>query len=363
MDCYFLSLAFVAVQSTKQVRVYRTTKHTQTAKSCEFAFRSPRSLCNFSSKWLMKISPSCCIVSSMAFAETLALSYTPMVETPPPTPSKGNAPTIGRGLLLDVSPRTPRKPRQPQQAATPDCFDDSAFLRFEFACTPPHSVPTALKIHLSSAEKRSRSLSERFKSRRRLWTRDCNDSAGFSQLYNDRSSPPPRKRPRRDIGPALGGRLSPTLSGPRYADDTDATDADDEMEGASPKVTHLSPPLSPRRSRTSSPIVRAHSSEAVTQTRLSRAAPTHARPSSAATVSDRKSSYGGRIKICASCKTRKTPLWRDSEDGTPYCNACGIRFKKYHVRCSSCLYIPRKDEKTGNVCCICGARLVQCRFR
>lgn len=32
------------------------------------------------------------------------------------------------------------------------------------------------------------------------------------------------------------------------------------------------------------------------------------------------------VKICASCKTRRTPLWRDSEDGTPLCNACGIRY-------------------------------------
>ncbi|CAI5796154.1 GATA-type zinc finger protein 1 [Podarcis lilfordi] len=33
-----------------------------------------------------------------------------------------------------------------------------------------------------------------------------------------------------------------------------------------------------------------------------------------------------RDKCCASCKTRKTPLWRDAEDGTPLCNACGIRY-------------------------------------
>ena len=31
-------------------------------------------------------------------------------------------------------------------------------------------------------------------------------------------------------------------------------------------------------------------------------------------------------KTCASCRTRRTPLWRDAEDGTPLCNACGIRF-------------------------------------
>ena len=63
-------------------------------------------------------------------------------------------------------------------------------------------------------------------------------------------------------------------------------------------------------------------------------------------------------KVCASCKTRKTPLWRDAEDGTPYCNACGIRFKKYRIRCSECSYIPRKDERVGNTCCVCGCRLV-----
>ena len=62
-------------------------------------------------------------------------------------------------------------------------------------------------------------------------------------------------------------------------------------------------------------------------------------------------------KVCASCKTRKTPLWRDSEDGTPYCNACGIRFKKYRICCPICSYIPRKDEKLGNICCHCGSSL------
>ena len=29
---------------------------------------------------------------------------------------------------------------------------------------------------------------------------------------------------------------------------------------------------------------------------------------------------------CASCNTRRTALWRGAEDGTPLCNACGIRY-------------------------------------
>lgn len=58
-------------------------------------------------------------------------------------------------------------------------------------------------------------------------------------------------------------------------------------------------------------------------------------------------------KECASCKTRKTPMWRDHSDGTPYCNACGIRFKKHHTRCKDCLYIPRKEEKGRLKCPKC----------
>ena len=64
-----------------------------------------------------------------------------------------------------------------------------------------------------------------------------------------------------------------------------------------------------------------------------------------------------KVKVCASCKTRKTPLWRDADDGTPYCNACGIRYRKYHYRCPVCLYIPRKEEHNSTSCNNCGTRL------
>lgn len=60
-------------------------------------------------------------------------------------------------------------------------------------------------------------------------------------------------------------------------------------------------------------------------------------------------------KECASCGTLKTPLWRDAEDGTPLCNACGIRYKKYRVRCLRCWYIPRKEEKASSRCTSCGS--------
>lgn len=60
------------------------------------------------------------------------------------------------------------------------------------------------------------------------------------------------------------------------------------------------------------------------------------------------------VKVCASCCTRKTPMWRDAEDGTPLCNACGIRYKKYRVRCVSCWHIPRKEGNSNSHCLKCG---------
>ncbi|KAK7495061.1 hypothetical protein BaRGS_00013701 [Batillaria attramentaria] len=62
-------------------------------------------------------------------------------------------------------------------------------------------------------------------------------------------------------------------------------------------------------------------------------------------------------KSCASCGTRRTPLWRDAEDGTPLCNACGIRYRKYRMRCGQCWHIPRKDNKVYPACSQCGGVL------
>uniref|UniRef100_A0A8C3FDR9 GATA-type domain-containing protein n=1 Tax=Chrysemys picta bellii TaxID=8478 RepID=A0A8C3FDR9_CHRPI len=62
-------------------------------------------------------------------------------------------------------------------------------------------------------------------------------------------------------------------------------------------------------------------------------------------------------KCCASCQTRKTPLWRIAEDGIPLCNACGIRYKKYRIRCFRCWNIPKKSGKPYSRCSNCGDRL------
>ena len=65
-------------------------------------------------------------------------------------------------------------------------------------------------------------------------------------------------------------------------------------------------------------------------------------------------------KTCASCGTKKTPLWRDSEDGIPYCNACGIRYRKYKTSCGVCRYVPRKEACTTGQCSRCGGALISC---
>ncbi|XP_039321821.1 GATA-type zinc finger protein 1 [Saimiri boliviensis] len=63
------------------------------------------------------------------------------------------------------------------------------------------------------------------------------------------------------------------------------------------------------------------------------------------------------LRRCASCRTQRTPLWRDAEDGTPLCNACGIRYKKYGTRCSSCWLVPRKNVQPKKLCGRCGVSL------
>jgi hypothetical protein len=63
-------------------------------------------------------------------------------------------------------------------------------------------------------------------------------------------------------------------------------------------------------------------------------------------------------KICISCKTKKTPYWREGwNKGVSLCNACGIRYQKYKKYCSTCFSIVRKDEKGKLHCPECQAML------
>lgn len=61
----------------------------------------------------------------------------------------------------------------------------------------------------------------------------------------------------------------------------------------------------------------------------------------------------GVRKVCGSCGTKSTPYWRDGMNGTCLCNACGIRYKKHKINCSSCFYVPKKEEKSLSACPRC----------
>lgn len=90
------------------------------------------------------------------------------------------------------------------------------------------------------------------------------------------------------------------------------------------------------------------------RSRRSRCRSLHSAQRSSSSEEESDSCNLNRSKICASCRTRKTPLWRDAEDGTPLCNACGIRYKKYRVRCQQCWNIPKKEANTHSQCLKCG---------
>lgn len=69
--------------------------------------------------------------------------------------------------------------------------------------------------------------------------------------------------------------------------------------------------------------------------------------------------YKGRFGLhptCGSCKTTKTPYWRDSWS-TQFilCNACGLRYSKFRRYCNSCNYVPRKEDKGAPCCTQCSS--------
>ena len=61
----------------------------------------------------------------------------------------------------------------------------------------------------------------------------------------------------------------------------------------------------------------------------------------------------GSGKVCSCCQATSTPMWREGPDSLRLCNACGIRWQKYGLCCTSCQYIPRKQEKDLTDCPRC----------
>lgn len=69
--------------------------------------------------------------------------------------------------------------------------------------------------------------------------------------------------------------------------------------------------------------------------------------------------YKGKFGLhptCGSCKTQKTPYWRDSwSDSFILCNACGLRYSKFKRYCVECSYVPRKEDKGAPCCTQCAS--------
>ena len=70
---------------------------------------------------------------------------------------------------------------------------------------------------------------------------------------------------------------------------------------------------------------------------------------------------GGRNQLvkkvggpCFFCKTSESTYWRNKGEHK-MCNPCGIRLKKYKVWCTSCHYVPNKEEYRG-LCANCGIK-------
>lgn len=244
------------------------------------------------------------------------------LDTPPTTPNAENIPLSP----LPPTPRTPRKSKIPRHSCDPSSIVNSTIIRFKMSVAGSLGTPS-LQIMAESRHKSLRNVRKRLR-----WdTSEDNDWE---------SETPITKSHKRRCGMETRSDTAPCTSELcRYN-----ADADDEMENDEVSADLPSPPYSPVE----------YTDSSISKTSKKKQQPT-AKTTSAGSCA--------KVKTCASCKTRKTPLWRDSEDGTPYCNACGIRYKKYRIRCPMCSYIPHKDENINNICCICGASLVHCKFR
>ena len=263
--------------------------------------------------------------------ELAGLPYPPTVNllgTPPLTPNSDV-----RSITPCSAPaawRTPRKPEHPQRSTVSESKRDSVILSFKLVRGEEHRAPS---LSISTTELES---SREPRAKRRLFTSSY-DTVDYSDLFDISRARKVARLSSLSLSRVQKSKCSPVQP------DLDGTDADDEMEQSAFSANYLSPPYSPLEDSSTSDTSPPELLHSLQTQRIRGVAVTP------------------KVKTCASCKTKKTPLWRDSDDGTPYCNACGIRFKKYHVRCSACFYIPRKDEKINNSCCLCGSRLVHCR--
>ena len=243
-----------------------------------------------------------------------------MFDTPPATPLEKKADRVPDSNGASFTPRTPRKPLHPVKTIGTENSGRVATLSFKM-CRSVEVSPSPLSLSISFAFN-SRSRKRPGKARRRLFFTEVDRKHQHYSKYEKASKVKKLDNPY--------GRTLLHLK----EDNCDfIEDADDEMD----QIDLLSPPSTPI------PKVHVHEEQPLPLKSIH-----YARPGK---------------KTCLSCHTTKTPLWRDSEDGTPYCNACGIRYRKYRIRCPVCYCVPHKDELIASVCSICGLKFTSSKLK
>lgn len=241
------------------------------------------------------------------------------LDTPPTTPTPTPPPRVPGESMR--SPKTPRKSLVPRRSLYRNSLTGATVVRFEFSRLYSEQTPT-LRITAATPKRVRRKL--------------IMDSALPESTWDVE---PPIKKQRLAVKEASAS----TLSGLQFSLSNES-DQDPRWPGNSIPLCAVDVYSTPVRDWQAKPSKR--------------------KLPIAATGSPKKVPKNDtKGKTCFSCNTKKTPLWRDAEDGTPYCNACGIRYKKYRIRCPRCNFIPHKDECSRNICSACGSQLVPCKFR
>ena len=237
-----------------------------------------------------------------------------MFDTPPATPLDKRTSSVA-----SCTPKTPRKVLPPVRTTTrTDSGGRSALLSFRVSSASTPTLKISCAFNNTEGWRRNRPC----KARRTLFFDDIEEKISQSQQSKQRRTARSKKLSCHNFANLAKNPL-PLMSLDKETS-YEFVDADDEMD----QIDLLSPPATPLPKLTSNeetplPIK-------MTACRI------------------------GTKKTCLSCHTTKTPLWRDSEDGTPYCNACGIRYRKYRIRCPSCYCVPHKDELLAAACNVCG---------
>ena len=246
----------------------------------------------------------------------LPLQCTFTLDTPPTTPSSTPPPRVFGEYM--PCPRTPRKSLAPRRSMDKSTVTSGAVLRFEFKSRLNRGQTPTLCIAAKCVKK---NLFRNRARRENTWEVEL-----------------PIKKRRLDASEA--NHCNAMLRGRGVEDE-----ADEDSESSEEGVPYAN-------------------SVDVSTSAINDCVPTPPKVKKRINHQDSDSSkVGTKGKTCVSCKTKKTPLWRDAEDGTPYCNACGIRFKKYRIRCPLCQYIPHKEESLRNICSFCSCPLMHCKVR